>query len=93
MEAEFSSTLAIDTEGLNNFLSDEGVFGINAELLSVLEGYPDEQATFEIEEYLTFKNIEKDLESLSKEEMLNYYLDSKNLFHYRDQIKSFTFLT
>lgn len=79
----------IDTQSLKAFLDQEGIFGMESELTSILEAQPTPEVRSDIESALKFKQSDRQVESLSIEEMLDIYLGLNNLQQYADKIKSF----
>lgn len=96
MEDEFAfntkmqqAPVAIDFEGLKEFLDQEGIFGIESDLVSILEGFPTDSVKSEIESYTDFKEEPREVEDMSVEEMMEAYLESKHLDRYKEEILSF----
>ena len=79
----------IDTQSLKAFLDQEGIFGMESELISILEAQPTPEVQSDLESALKFKQSDKDINTLSVEEMLDIYLGLNNLQQYANKIKSF----
>lgn len=79
----------IETHKLSAFLDSEGIFGMESDLISILEKNPTIEVQSNIESYMTFKQIDKPIEQMSVEEMLDLYLSLNNISHYKDQILSY----
>jgi len=79
----------IETEPLKAFLDQEGIFGMESELISILEKQPTPEVKSALESEIKFKQSNKQVETLSVEEMLNLYLELNNLQQYFGDIISF----
>ena len=79
----------IDTQSLKAFLDQEGIFGMESELISILEAQPTPKVQSDLESALKFKQSDREVSSLGVEEMLDIYLGLNNLQMYADKIKSF----
>lgn len=86
---EAKAPAMIDTEALKAFLDQEGIFGMESELISILEARPTPKVQSDLESALKFKQSNKSIETLQMEEMLDIFLELNNLQHYADKIKSF----
>lgn len=91
LSEEFSGNMPtmLDTHGLSAFLDQEGIFGMESDIVSILEGNPTPEVRFALESELKFKNIDKKVEELTVEEMLEYYLQLNHLEVYREKLLSF----
>lgn len=79
----------IETNKLSAFLDSEGIFGMESDLISILEKNPTDKVQSDLESYMTFKQIDKPIEQMTIEEMLDLYLSLNNMSHYKQQILSY----
>ena len=69
----------MDINGLKMFLQQKGVFGQEDNIISIVEGQPTEKVVNDINEYVTFHKIDVQLDQISAEDMLKYYLEWNGL--------------
>jgi hypothetical protein len=86
---EAQAPAMIDTQSLKTFLDQEGIFGMESELISILEAQPTPEVQSDLESALKFKESDRLASELSVEEMLYTYLELNNIQEYADKIKSF----
>lgn len=84
-----TQTMALDTAGLQNFLSSNGLIGYEEDITSILEGQPNIKVNNDLEEYLRFYESSTNPGELSGEEILTYYLDWNGLPQYAPEILRF----
>lgn len=80
----------VDQEGLVAFLRQQGLFGNEEDLLSILEGSPNEKVMNDIAQYISFHGIGTDPAQLSADTMLDYYLQWNHLNIEKNQVLAFS---
>jgi len=88
-QAQSDTPEMIETEKLKAFLDSEGIFGFESDLISILEGNPTYKVQSDLEAFMAFKSMDKPLEHLGVEEMLDLYLELNHMSQYRQQILSY----
>lgn len=89
MQAQSQTPEMIETQKLAAFLDSEGIFGMESDLISILEANPTHKVKADLESFMKFKNLDKPVEHLSVEEMLDLYLELNHMSHYKNQIMSY----
>lgn len=80
----------VDQEGLVAFLRQQGLFGNEDDILSILEGRPSEKVTNDVSEYMSFNNMGTDPSQLGADTMLDYYLQWNHLNLDKNQVLAFS---
>jgi hypothetical protein len=88
-QSQQNSPGMIETEKLAAFLDSEGIFGMESDLVSILEKNPTNKVASDLESFMKFKNIDKQVEHLTVDEMLDLYLSLNHMPQHRDQIRSY----
>lgn len=80
----------VDSEGLTAFLRQEGLFGNEEDILSILEGQPTQKVMNDVSEYIAFHKIGSDPAQLSADVILEYFLRWNNMNIEKNQILAFS---
>ena len=80
----------VDQEGLVAFLRQQGLFGNEEDILSILEGVPSEKVLNDLSQYVEFNEVGSDPSQLSADTMLDYYLQWNHLNIDKNQVLAFS---
>ena len=65
----------IDMEGLDAFLQQSNAVAHKEQILSILEGQPDQKVVNDTEEYISFHDVGKTMDQLESTEVLRYFVE------------------
>lgn len=68
-----------DIDGFRAFMKQSGSFGHEENILSIVEGRPNQSVLNDVMEYITFHKTGEDSGQLNAETMLDHYLEWNNL--------------
>lgn len=80
----------LDTNGLNAFLQQAGVFGHEENIMSIVEGDPTPKVMDDMTEYVAFHALGTDPAQLQADEVLQYYLEWNGLNIDKNQVLAFS---
>jgi len=79
-----------DSEGLEAFMRQEGLFGHEEDIISIVEGEPNQKVINDVGEYIAFHKLGSDVRQLSADTILDYYLQWNNLNVDKNQVLAFS---